>query len=1471
METCIRSRIGCGGDGVAVLVRRRHLRRERYVGDPRCHRFDQYPPDTDSTKPDAQSADAAGASTDAAANASSDTPATSTTDTQSGTDTADQTQSAADQSDSQSGQSAATGSSADAASSGDADSSASTDTTTPSDTPSTDASDTGDTTDTPSAADSGQQSGDAGNDTNSNPGADNAPSDGNAAGDSASADQPAAAPAATVDCTAVADWPTLKQCIEQETAETVTITKAIPAAGTITVARNVTIDIAADAEKDAGINGSLEGSIQSSASIFTVNAGASLTIKGGTYQHLTSNTDGALADVQGTVNVVNGTFTNNVATGKSGGVFKLESKAAAHIIDGTFANNTAVNAGVVMMNAGSTLTIDGGMFSNNNATGTDDSKGGGVIRNTGGTVVINDGTFDGNRTSGQARGGVIFSWNGGKLTVAGGAFTDNSANYGGVVLNEGDLKISGGTFTGNESRNDGGVVSNNGTLEISGGKFADNKALGDGGGAISQDRGSTSIIAAIGDTDTDTTGTGITFTGNKQTFESNGQSVNCTNDDPHGCRKMRGGGGAVRLDGGSLTIQGKVTFDHNYSRAYGWGAGGGAIYVQGTLYIRNDSQGNKPSFDHNWSGIYDTQYVKDADGKEQTPNGGAGGALFVQDGNSTAYLMGGSFTNNSSGYLGGAIYTEEESTTYIAKAVASGNTAGHFGGGLWLCPSGSGEASKGGNIALFDNRVDKSIDPNQKNQNPNTSTEDGSESSADGTEAGSDFAIMNPYHKKHDDTSFVLMDTWFTDRTKSAVTWYRDGIPVRNASGYDDEYQNPHHDTWDTIMKPGGNNVAVTKYGGQYAENGTNEKIDKYSDHMYKLTLGSDHDSYKTKAEFKDRGVALKAVITGSAKEQQAKKDAATNTAAVVITGNRARLSGGAFGTNGNVLFSTPWIASWSKVDSKDSSKQLAGSQWDLTTQTKTVNADDVRSTANTEEEAMIAAVKKSGVSGPYSIDYYPTLCSATYADNQTISAYDAGYTSGKCWKPTFENYQVKSGNDQTGKPNVTVSFTSVTLSAVVIDDMGKSGTYIGFDNNPEAGGFDLNNLAPGTYSLKERVAPTGYELNPREYQFNIVNGPAKWYELDSNGDQITNNGFVNTDINIPDKALPGVSWGKVDADTAEKLPYSEWTVTKYQADGETLDAKSRWIVQDCTKITDEDIDCARGENGGEYLADHSNDAGKFNISGLQPGKYLLQETIIPNGYWNPESGDRYEFTIPANAQETVKLTKIDTHTEVTDIANKLPQIAWKKVAKDGGAVIVSGKSSWTITGPEAVIVQGDIETDATAEADSVTAAVVDCQSLSGSTDPCSGHATGLQTQTDESGNAVSYSYNDLNNDLGQLKVSGLQRPTSEQAARGIVFRYTLTETAAPDGYVKSTKQYVFTIGATESGSSLDLGETCSTEVGGTNCIPNVKMVAALPLTGGPGNWAARDWMLAGGGIAAVAIAALALTNEWLKRKAVIV
>ena len=63
-------------------------------------------------------------------------------------------------------------------------------------------------------------------------------------------------------------------------------------------------------------------------------------------------------------------------------------------------------------------------------------------------------------------------------------FTDNSADNGGVISNDGKLIVTGSTFKDNTAPNGGGAISNDGNMTVNTSTFTGNAALNGNGGAI---------------------------------------------------------------------------------------------------------------------------------------------------------------------------------------------------------------------------------------------------------------------------------------------------------------------------------------------------------------------------------------------------------------------------------------------------------------------------------------------------------------------------------------------------------------------------------------------------------------------------------------------------------------------------------------------------------------------------------------------------------------------------------------------------------------------------------------------------------------------------------------------------------------------------------------------------------------------------------------------------------------------------
>lgn len=1238
---------------------------------------------------------------------------------------------------------------------------------------------------------------------------------------------PQLAPAAA-GCDSVQDWAMLSSCMSQS--GTVTIATKIDAGDSIVIPADADVTLTAKDGLDSSINAATAGNgvliVNGKLTIGADAKDANFTYKNGKRWLVLVNNGGRL-----TVN--NGVFSgvDTADTGyANGGVIKVTGGSVI-INNGTFVDNKAETAAVLYADSG--------------------------------TIAINDGTFSGNSA---VNAGVLYQTNGAKTVVSGGTFENNKSTStgaggwqgGGVLRNMGgsEMTVAGGEFIGNSANKLGGVVFNGGTLSVSGGTFKSNVSYGAGGGVIAQPAGSTTV-------------TGGTFTENAQEFDvctrdayGNVGNGSCRND-----AYKNAGGGAIHTDGGDLTIQGEVTFSKNHANAAAFMTGGGAIYAHGNLWVFNDAldSSKKPTFTGNWTAVgvgdQNTQYLNDDTTEKVLPTGGAGGAIFLQglkDDNpkSIAYFMGGVFEGNTSGYLGGAVYTEENTTAFMGKAVAESNVAGHFGGGLWLCPSGQGAASEGGNIALLNNSVNSDIDSNRDNH-------------GEQFEAGADFAMMNPKGKDYAESTFKLLNTWFMDRSESAVNWYWDGTPQSKANGFADKYQDPN---WggggfkkNENLKYNVSRYDDDKHPQRFSESAAEGSLQKEPvkapSNLVLINPGNQENSSRDPVDDTltiYTGIALKAQLTDYGKANgtpttDGGKSTVWNNAAVRFTNNAARLSGGAFGTNGVISFSTPYSASWDKVaasdaNSGDTNKEpvyLDGSVWTLRTQ-------------------------NGGMLNEY---LRPLDCQNNTAAKPST-----------CWH------------------EVTDADESKWLE-VDIRDGGIR------DTNPQPGKIGVENLKPGTYLLKEKAAPNGYHATTNVYTFTIdeqKDGNVKepTITLDKNVDPdgygpIKDNAIGNSPMS------GSVSWSKNntkdDVTALQDLPGSEWAITKLTKDGKDDSSFANLKVADCV-LSGSVKECPETQSGSKELKDSNDAEGRFTVDGLLAGDYKLVETKAPDGYQQPDKDTYYTFTIDPTSNAAVTLTKhssandtADTEVDGNQVANTPTEVSWKKVDIADDSKLLSG-TEWTI-----------IKLDGQDEPTTDSRTVTDCTNAD-----CA-----KQSNTKQS-------YVDKNPAEGHFTVRELTYSSTPEDAKT---QYKLVETKAQDGYAKPDpdKTYaIITIDAKGQSSMTLHGEwNTSSNVATTQCLAqkpatqsndnpgagvaktaanatatavariaarfgipaerrtvvptagggettdectltNAKLVASLPFTGGTD---ARTWLLIGGVAAVAAAIILALINEYRKRK----
>lgn len=216
---------------------------------------------------------------------------------------------------------------------------------------------------------------------------------------------------------------------------------------------------------------------------------------------------------------------------------------------------------------------------------------------------------------------------------------------------------------------------------------------------------------------------------------------------------------------------------------------------------------------------------------------------------------------------------------------------------------------------------------------------------------------------------------------------------------------------------------------------------------------------------------------------------------------------------------------------------------------------------------------------------------------------------------------RVPANRQRSSKTAVAGSGSSTTTVYSCGDALGKC------DMNTAPGYFKVTDLADGTYTLTEMVAPNGYTAGgPYTVTITTVNGVTKVSITNAGDTAITGNKIPNT------RNTGTISWNKVSSDSnnGKKLSGSEWKLTKTKNFG--WNDKDKAEYTDIASADQKPItitDCVPAENktaaettcsapagaaeGQPYDVDPA--AGQFKLEGLEWGTYTLVETKAPDGY----------------------------------------------------------------------------------------------------------------------------------------------------------------------------------------------------------------------------------------------------------------
>jgi predicted outer membrane repeat protein len=150
----------------------------------------------------------------------------------------------------------------------------------------------------------------------------------------------------------------------------------------------------------------------------------------------------------------------------------IHSTGTLVITESTFSDNGSFIVSAVRIASGKGF-VNRSVFTNNRA------QFAGAIDN-GGTLAVANSTFANNAADSFGGGGAI--GNGGVLTIENTEFSGNVAGVGGALLNEGSLRVQGGTFANNQGlAGGGGAIFGAGTMILDNCDFLNNSVSGSGG------------------------------------------------------------------------------------------------------------------------------------------------------------------------------------------------------------------------------------------------------------------------------------------------------------------------------------------------------------------------------------------------------------------------------------------------------------------------------------------------------------------------------------------------------------------------------------------------------------------------------------------------------------------------------------------------------------------------------------------------------------------------------------------------------------------------------------------------------------------------------------------------------------------------------------------------------------------------------------------------------------------------------
>ncbi len=426
------------------------------------------------------------------------------------------------------------------------------------------------------------------------------------------------------------------------------------------------------------------------------------TFSGGSFSGNYSGSNGGGAYAMGAKVKLSGTdFSDNRAEG-NGGAYAASSTnvtsdgattsiaSETELTGGSFSGNSAKNGGAILSQGrGSSFKMTGGTVKNNESA----VQGGGIFASSNTTFEFSGGTVSGNKAGTNGGGIEIFR---AEAKLTGGMIENNSAkvNGGGVHIAGSEAVISGiGIRRNTAGENGGGIVVQTGTdtvngekqkfpadVRITGGTFSGNSAKNGGGMLIQGDKSSAVMTGGTFSSNRATDSGGGVYVSTNTSFEMNGGSItgNSSGKDGGGMVTLRS---KVNLRGG--TISGNTT----QASAGGIKNLGASLYLRGVTVSGNEAKvngGGIRSCNIVQNGVTYIAHLYMSAGSVRDNKAQHGGGLLVEQKGSSFEFSGGTFSGNSASVAGGGFYISTSTAFTMSGGIVENNTTDGSGGGVYI-------------------------------------------------------------------------------------------------------------------------------------------------------------------------------------------------------------------------------------------------------------------------------------------------------------------------------------------------------------------------------------------------------------------------------------------------------------------------------------------------------------------------------------------------------------------------------------------------------------------------------------------------------------------------------------------------------------------------------------------------------------------------------------------------------------------